>query len=198
MVSHANTEIANIVTEATSHIQDLISQYSELIRCNEGMRNTDIHKMIWPYGSYYREFLSHYVTNNQLIPAPRQEVKRQRAEYFPTKKTKIQARLKVKRSNEIIIAQIHMALENFKKCLLDLIKTSWNLNRGLYNSEISRMLGLYDTTNGNHKCWFTYDIIEQNAKEWKLKLARYSEMTYEERTHVLHKHGNVKYIIPLH
>jgi hypothetical protein len=165
----------------------------DIIKKNPGMKNCQIWRMMGLEGVSKKQFITHYILNHDLYL--HHEIRCTEAKYRPVKKDKVC--ISSLRSNDDIIRSLRRHVDMFTSNMKKYIYHQYHHERNaVSNTDIAQKLGLHGTTIGNHKDWFTWEIINAHLNEWKVKKLLYSDMTFEQRCHVNHQNNKKKYLIP--
>lgn len=179
------------IRSALYHIAQATVHMKMVVHNHPGCTNAQLTRIAGLTTFSKKQFLTHYLCNVILYPS--HDIKRRRAEYFPTKAAKVAAKAQGS------IAELHACINAIAQDIIDIIRTRWNEHNALCNSDLSRLLHSHETLTGNHKGWFTHEFVKKLEQQLDICILPYGEMSTEMKRHVnqsTHRH-NKKYLIPM-
>lgn len=180
-----------ILVDAARTEIDRFNMYMHQFVCmNKGLTNAQLnHRMRMDLQSN-KQFLPHFTNNHVLYPM--KMTKRICAEYYPTKKNLIRTPI----DNGVIVQNIHICLANIVRLIGEIIRAKAMEHDLTCCTDLSKQLRVFETTTGNHKGWFVWELVEKNKAALGFTCILYKDMTPQQKARVVSPHGNKKYYVP--
>lgn len=184
------------VENAKQTVQMIHSITTELVKKYPGLTNAQLIRLCDIERFSKKQFFTHYqcntILNNNRV------VNRRCAEYYPTKQKKY-SHIGIPVTLKHLREQLHESINTLAKQIYVILRTYWENNDALCNSDLGRLLCVHETNNGYHKGWFTYEFTRNLCEQNCIKKCSFEIMSSRDKTHVnLDNHNNRKiYFIPI-